>query len=228
MGQHLELKETVLRLAKWQLNTLGLNGVPLQGLFARENDSNPLQSICLSYLLFRAASLFDSAFPFIKIAEIALKSLQEQCGQTREKIDPLWPLIEVWLSRHFTEMESGIKAKLPNSKSQEECSMPNPDLLSEYIYDPSTALVGFRSFSQHVICTLHGEKTGLGSIRKGDVEIITYGPQYIPLADCNGFGIEGNALSDQGMRRSIIEWRPHTFALKRMRPYGRSALFFRA
>ncbi len=86
--------------------------------------------------------------------------------------------------------------------------------LPENIYDPSTALVGYRSTSQHVICTLHGGHTGLGMLRVEDIEIVNYGPQYLPLSDCQGFGIEGNALSDQGIRRSMIEGRRQTFVLK--------------
>ncbi len=59
-----------------------------------------------------------------------------------------------------------------------------------------------------------GGTTGLGVLRLEDIEIVSYGPQYLPLEDCQGFGIEGNALTDQGMRRSLIEWRRQSFVLK--------------
>jgi hypothetical protein len=61
---------------------------------------------------------------------------------------------------------------------------------------------------------LHGSHTGLGVLRHDDIEIVNYGPQYLPLGECQGFGIEGNALSDHGMRRSTIEWRRGGFSLK--------------
>lgn len=189
-----DLQEIVLQLAHWQLNTLDAKAKPLPGLFVREHESNGLQHLILSYLLFRSAAILKGETPFAAVAEAARKGMQEYQGQT-EKMHPIWPLIEKWLEQYQV---------LPSV----------PLALSEQIYDASTALVGYRSPAQHVICTLHGEHTGLGALRFGDVEIVNYGPQYLPLGECHGFGIEGNALSDHGMRRSTIEWRPHFFSLK--------------
>lgn len=194
-----DLKESVLRLANWQLNTLDMAAKPLKGLFVREKDGKQLQHLCLSYLLFRGAAILKEETPFAAVAEVILKEIQdfvrEKQDQVEERIDPLWPLIEKWFERYPIVSVGTLN-------------------LSEHIYDPSTALVGYRSLSQQVMCTLHGGHTGLGIVRQGDVEIVSYGPQYFPLAECQGFGIEGNALSDQGMRRSIIEWRRHSFCLK--------------
>lgn len=190
-----DLQETVLRIAHWQLNTLDVEAKPVAGLFVREKEGRTLQSYCLSYLLFRSAAILTEETPFAAIAEISMKGIQEHVERTMEKIDPLWVLIEKWLDQH----------KILSHASLE---------LSEHIYDPSTALVGYRSPAQHIACTLHGEHTGLGMLRQGDIEIINYGPQYLPLGECQGFGIEGNALSDHGMRRSMIEWRRGSFVLK--------------
>ncbi|MDP1880702.1 MAG: hypothetical protein Q8K60_07160, partial [Parachlamydiaceae bacterium] len=175
-----ELKEIVVRLAKWQINTLDIHGCPLKGLFVKEKESQSPRSQSLSYLLFRVASLCSNDYPFAEYAEAALKSLFEKEEYASEVIDPLWALIEKWCESFPLKTNAN-------------------EPLSEYIYDPSTALVGFRAVSEQIMCTLHGGKTGLGSIRKDDVEIVSYGPQYFPLADCEGFGIQGNALSDQGM-----------------------------
>lgn len=190
-----DLQETVLRLAHWQLNTLDGNAQPLSGLFVREKDGRNLQHLCLSYLFFRGASILSEETPFGAIADAVIKKIQEDKDQKQNEMDPLWPLIEKWFEKYKTISNAPLN-------------------LSEHIYDPSTALVGYRSSFQHVICTLHGGHTGLGTLRQGDIEISSYGPQYLPLGDCQGFGIEGNALSDQGMRRSTIEWRRHSFCLK--------------
>jgi hypothetical protein len=190
-----DLQETVLRMAHWQLNTLDVKAKPLAGLFVREKEGRTLQHYCVSYLLFRGAAILTEETPFAAIAEISMKSIQEHVEQTRETINPLWVLIEKWLDQHKILSHAPLE-------------------LSEHIYDPSTALVGYRSPTEHIICTLHGEKTGLGELRQGDIEIITYAPQYLPLGECQGFGIEGNALSDHGMRRSMIEWRRGSFILK--------------
>jgi hypothetical protein len=190
-----DLQETVLRIANWQLNTLDIDARPLSGLFVREKEGRTLQHLCLSYLLFRSAALLTTETPFAAIAEVSLKNIALYLEQTKEKIEPLWILIEKWLDQH---------------KSLSSASLELP----EHIYDPSTALAGYRSAAQHVVCTLHGGHTGLGELHLGDIGIVNYGPQYLPLGECEGFGIEGNALSDHGMRRSMIEWRRGSFVLK--------------
>lgn len=190
-----DLEKTALQLAQWQLNILDAAGKPMTALFVREKEGRVLNLFCLTYLFFRAASLLQPATSYLSLAESALKEIQEKIGKWNENIHPLWALIEKWLEQF----------KLPS---------PSPYSLPEQIYDPSTALVGYRSPSQHVVCTLHGGHTGLGAYRFEGVEIVNYGPQYLPLGECQGFGIEGNALSDHGMRRSVMEWRPHSFSLK--------------
>ena len=190
-----DLQEIVLKLAHWQLNTLDAEGKPLTALFVRENEGKSFNLSCLSYLFFRSASILSEETPFAAVSDAAMREIQENLEKQNDKIDPLWPLIEKWLEQ-FKVISRG------------------PLHLSEQIYDPSTALVGYRSSSQHVFCTLHGGHTGLGSLRYENIEIVNYGPQYLPLGECSGFGIEGNALSDHGMRRSVIEWRPHAFSLK--------------
>jgi hypothetical protein len=193
--QRQDLREVVLRLANWQLNTLDGETLPLSGLFVREQEGKPLQQLYLSYLFFRGAACVCPDTPFAAVAQRILHHLEKRLETESEKVDPLWLLIEKWLEQH-------------------KVLAVGPLTLSEQIADPSTALAGYRSPSQHVICTLHGEHTGLGSFRCGEVEIVSYGPQYLPLGDCLGFGIEGNALTDQGMRRSSIEWRRKSFVLK--------------
>lgn len=195
MSKRQDLQDTVMRISYWQLNTLDIEAKPLPGLFVREKEGKTLQHRCLSYLLFRSAATLSVESPFAAIAETTLKDIQERIEKTCEKIDPLWVLLERWLAQHKILSDAPLE-------------------LAEHIYDPSTALVGYRSAAQHVVCTLHGGHTGLGAFRLGDIEIVSYGPQYLPLGECQGFGIEGNALSDHGMRRSMIEWRRHSFMLK--------------
>ena len=215
-----DLKEIVLAIANWQFNTLDSDAKPLPGLFVRENRCPVLQHLTLCYLLFRCASLFSDAPLFAAIAQESIKGIWAYVQIEKEKIDPLWVLVEYWLEQHGRGSDSSL--------SKESFGVSKSIALSEQIYDSSTALAGYRSSAQHAVCTLHGEGTGLGDIRYGDVQIITYGPQYLPLSDCSGFGIEGNALSDQGARRSMIEWRRSSFILKgctRMIDQPASSLF---
>jgi hypothetical protein len=190
-----DLREIVLQLAHWQLNTLDASARPLNGIFVREKEGKSFQYLALSYLLFRSSALLLEETSFAAVAEASMQGIQEMAEKGDHRIHPLWVLIERWLE----------KFKIQLSK---------PLSLPEQIYDPSTALIGYRTSTQHVICSLHGEHTGLGVLRYGHIDIVSYGPQYLPLGECRGFGIEGNAVTDHGMRRSAIEWRPHSFSLK--------------
>jgi hypothetical protein len=193
--QREDLKGNALKVIRWQLNTLDGQSSVLEGLFVRERDGNILTHDALSYLLFRAASSLEADTLWITASQEALKRLNKNSSK-KIAMDPLWPVVEKWLEV-YPPLE-----------------VTTNSVLSDQIYDPSTALVGYRSATQHAICTLHGSYTGLGSLRQHDVEIVSYGPQYLPLSDCRGFGIEGNALSDQGIRRSTIDSRRQAFTLK--------------
>jgi hypothetical protein len=195
LTQRDDLKEHTLRMAHWQTNTLDADAVPLAGLFVREQDGSNPSFLVLSYLLFRVASLLDKNVVFENAATASIERLMKEESRYLEPLHPLWPLLERWLFQF---------PSTPFSSTD----------LADHIHDPSTALVGCRKKRQHVICTLHGEHTGLGSLRQGDVEIINYGPQYLPLEDCRGFGIEGNVLSDHGARKTFVDWRAHSFSLK--------------
>lgn len=194
-----DLKEQVLRIVKWQLNTLDYEAKPLPGFFVREKEGRSLHHLSMSYLLFRCAILLTQEKIFSSIAEVTLQMIQSHIEQKKEKLDPLWILLEEWLNQYdHKEAPSSSEVNLP-----------------QHMHDTSTALVGYRSPALHVITTLHGEHTGLGAYRYHDIDVVNFGPQYLPLEDCRGFGIEGNALSDHGIRRSTIEWRREgSFTLK--------------
>lgn len=190
-----DLQELVLQLAHWQMNVLDASAKPLPGIFVPEKEGQPFQYLCVSYLFFRSAAALCPETPFATIAEAIMESIRHKHAEEGHQLSLLHVLIERWLEQF----------KISPSKAFS---------LSEQIYDPSTALIGYRSPSQHVLCSLHGEHTGLGMLRYGSIDIVSFGPQYLPLGECRGFGIEGNALTDHGMRQSHMEWRPHAFSLK--------------
>lgn len=190
------LKEAALQMAKWQLNTLDADAKPIPGLFVREKEGKGLYHLTASYALFLSASKLESDFSFGALAEKTLRLVQVKLEAEGGKIDPLFVLIEKWVMR--TSRSSLSSFSLPAQ-----------------MYDPSTAVVGHREAGHYVVCTLHGVQTGLGGMRWGDVEVVTYGPCALPLDDSFGFGIEGNALSDKGERRSLLELkRGSSFAVK--------------
>lgn len=190
-----ELRLQILNLAKWQLNVLDGEGVPLRGLFVREQEGDFFHHLCVSYLLFRTASSLSEEEPFAFVAEQIFSRLKNAPPSDFTSLDPLWFLVEKYLDR-FPLPEKRVKS------------------LKERVYDPSTALLGFREPALHVLTTLHGFQTGLGSLKQGDLEVLTYAPHHLPLAECEGFGIQGNFQSDQCVKASCLNLHQNSFSIK--------------
>ncbi|MBA3721934.1 MAG: hypothetical protein H0W88_05995 [Parachlamydiaceae bacterium] len=184
------------RMANWQLNTLDAHFSPLIGLFVQEKDGMVSQHLLWNYIFFYSISRLLGESSFEVIAQAQLKQLESLIEIKTFSISPLFPLIEK-LIHDRSDKPTEETLKLP-----------------EHFFDPSTSLVGLRNEQQHAICTLHGGHTGLGCYRFQDVQIINYGPQYMPLEECQGFGIEGNYLSDQGLRKSTFEVGRQSFSMK--------------
>lgn len=193
-----ELQPLVKRLANWHLNLLDHQGLPVTGLFTQEVDGSLSRLLAWNILFFQAASYVTSDHQFSHIAKLQLDFLKQEAGRSSLSCSPLMLLIEKILERQERVALIG------------EVALSLPDR----IYDPSMALVGYRSTDCYAACTLHGDHTGLGSFRLGDIQIVNYGPQYLPLADCQGFGIEGNHFTDHGVRQTHIQNDIKGFSLK--------------
>lgn len=203
-SKRLDIQNDVKRLAAWQLNTFDLRGYPIPSLFVREKEANYFELLLLNYLLFRAAACLTVDGKWASFAQVLGSHVKKVFDLQRPAINPLWVLME----RLFDQSEDSKNRRFFIGE-------PIDFALPRQIYDTSTALVGFRTEQNCVVCTLHGGHTGLGYLRQKDVEIVNYGPQYYPLDDCRGFGIEGNHLSDHGIRQPIMEWiREGHFVLK--------------
>ncbi len=188
------LRPMIERLARWQLNTLDVHFLPLPGLFTQEKDSHWNQHLLWAYLFFQGAAYLTGERQFATVAQAQLNHLEQLISHHPFEI----PLLVLLLER------LGEKEPLKEVPFQ----------LLEDVYDPSTALIGKRYSSYQAICTLHGDHTGLGCFRLNDVEVVNYGPQYLPLGDCQGFGIEGNHISDHGLRKPILCLKRQGFSLK--------------
>jgi hypothetical protein len=191
-----QLKQDVTRLAHWQLNALDANYMPLVGLFVQEKDGALSQQLAWNYLFFHAMAHFLKEEIFDVAAQAQMAYLEQLANRQSLTISPLLPLLEQLITPHVSNLNH-LKLEL-----------------TQQVFDPSTSLVGWRSIDQHAVCTLHGGHTGLGCFRFKDVEVLNYGPQYFPLEECAGFGIEGNHLSEHGLRKSQIHMQPHGFSLK--------------
>lgn len=189
-----EVESTLCHLANWQLNALDSTGKPIKSLFAREDDAAEKDLSLLYYLFFLGVAKVTANSKFASVCQALQPELSRVLSECEGPIDPFYVLIE----QFFGDFQlSELALDLP-------CQ----------IYDTSTSLVGYRSKDATALCTLHGGHTGLGYLRFEDLEILNYGPQYYPLDDCRGFGIEGNFYSDHGIRKSIVEWNRTGFSLK--------------
>lgn len=196
LTENVALKTAVLRIAKWHLNTLDVDFSPLVGLFSQEKHGSLFRQSIWNYLFFYSLTDLFGESEYSDIVRYYAGFLESSTATGDTEVSPLFPLIEELINR--------LSCKV----SESGCA------LSETIYDPSCALVGKRNPGELAVCTLHGGYTGLGCLRSGDVRILSYGPQHSPLEDCRGFGIEGNRLSDHGLRRSSVEVHPAGFSLK--------------
>jgi len=185
--------DILTKLANWQLNTLKDNFIPFPSLYSTEQKGSPISRLIISYLFFySSASLINNAL-FSQAAALIARQIADYAHEMQ--ISPLWVLIEKMFAPPLMEVSNHLK-------------------LPQRIYDPSTALAGHRSNDCFAVATLHGGYTGLGCMGNHDVELINYGPQYFPLDDCKGFGIEGNYLADHDLRKTIIETSKEGFTIK--------------
>ena len=179
-----------LRLTEWQKNTLDHACVPFCGLFAKEGEISEKSLIIHNFLLFNAAGKTSEEFK-----SIAQNLYQQIESQNLFDI----PAYLVALSKVFP-----LDAAEDNQAQS---------LLLSSIEDTSIGLVGFRSPTFSGVSALFGRGSGMGCIHAGDVRIVCLGPQYMPLNDCRGFGIDGdgrllkNYLKDvhTGDNQSVIK-----------------------
>ena len=163
-------------MAEWQKNTLDYNGNPFIGLFAHEGDATLDYLLTVNYLLFD--SVANGEMP--SLAHNQLKQLQSVSGTHSSRIHPLYVLLEKWL------------ATLSKTNHIPVDIHQNPHL-SLSLVDSNLALVGYRSPKCSAVATLLGGGSGLGCYYKGDVQVVSFGPQIGQLGDCSAFGIEGGA-----------------------------------
>lgn len=166
-------KESALKITEWQFNTLDHDFLSFAGLFANEGESSERLLLINNYLLFNAVARIDDCAKMAFLAEKQLKRLAELADQ--ESLDI--PGYSILLESYF----SGIE--LPAASTDY--------YLPASFQDSHFGFAGSRSAESSAVATLYGGKSGMGCYHFKDVKVINYGPQYTPLGDCAGFGIEG-------------------------------------
>lgn len=195
-----KLRNDVVRMAYWHLNTLSHDLKPFPSLFIRDEQSSLNLQLSWNYLFFHGVSILTGHKPLQEVAKRQLSWLEQESSST---IDPSIVLFE-----RVLENELSTK-KHPQMQSEWD----SLSLRSLFI-DPHTALAGYRHENLNVYSTLHGSYTGMGCFLLKDMGIVNFGPHYLPLDVRTGFGIEGNALSDKGMRQTSVTTTLEGFNLK--------------
>lgn len=160
-------------LAQWQLNTLDHEYMPFSGLYSQEGDASELSLLMNNYVLFNAVARICSRHDMAYVAEQQSERLAVLMSLPPGPIPIHALVLQAWFERHFNH-PAPTSFRLPGA-----------------IQDKSMALAGCRLPGCSAVATLYGGGTGMGCFHRGDVQVVNFGPQHLPLGDCRGFGLEG-------------------------------------
>ncbi|MEI8366768.1 MAG: hypothetical protein WCF65_10170 [Parachlamydiaceae bacterium] len=170
--------KTALRLTEWQKNTLDYSCIPFAGLFSREGEAAEPLLVVHNLILFSAAA---------KASGEGETPIIWRLSQRLEEVDLLTiPAYLSALAQVFI-LGTAVQEHQKDRDSEVE-SAP----LGVTIQDVSLALAGCRSEKVSAVATLFGGGSGMGCYHTGDIQIVSFGPQHMPLNDCRGFGLEGS------------------------------------
>lgn len=164
-------------IADWHTQLLDSDGSPTT-LYQREGAANENQLLATHYILYRAIAQLHQCPRSSALCQNAITKLHQY---------PESPKLPLYLHAVETFLASQLQPPTPEI---------NP--LPQMIADPNILLAGYRTPERSFVCSLSGSRTGLGYVRKGDVKIVSYGPQSMPLAECQQYGIEAPALLGEG------------------------------
>lgn len=164
-------------IADWQMQLLDCDGAPTT-LYQREGQASKTELLALHALLFQITARLHQCSKSSYYSEILMQMLKDQGDISR--LSPYFSLVEIFLQR------------------QQAAPAPVETALSTTVADPMALLTGFRTPQRTVLCTVTGSRTGLGYFREGDVTIVSYGPQALPLGECQQYGIEAPAVPGKG------------------------------
>lgn len=159
-------------LAEWQLNILDYYYLPFCGLFSHEEDASESRLLIHHFLLFSAVAAFAARSDMAALAKKQYERIAALASIGKVEFSSLNLAYDKWLSKYF--------CKLPYT-------LPT---LPSVFKDEELALAGCRSMSGSAVSTLSGGGTSMGCLYREDVQIVSFGPQHLPLGDCRGFGIE--------------------------------------
>jgi len=172
--------EWAAKLAEWHQNTLDHHFIPFIGLYSQEGEASLERLLVHNYYFFDAVARVCNRSDMAFLAERQLEHLEKFLLNYEGKIPTSIIALGQWL----------VSLPLPT---------PEPHHPPKYFIDPDLALTIFRTVLTSGLASLYGGKSGMGCFHHADVQVVNFGPQYTPLGDCRGFGLEGagRLLSNQ-------------------------------
>lgn len=162
------------KLAYWQTKTLDYEFKPHRGFFSSHHLGHCIDSQFRQALLFHGVSLATADPQMAFLAKHHFSDLLEMDPADLEGLSSDAALTLYWLDLLYSEELTAIEPKLTSK-----------------VLDPALAIAGYRSNEISVITSMVGSNMGLGSLRFGDIEIPSFGPQLKILGEGQLFGIAG-------------------------------------
>lgn len=162
----------VEKLAAWQMQTLDHQFSPFVGLYALEEDAVPSVLLISNVVLFDAVGRLLEKANAIDLSEKMMFHVAEMASKYSIKVPAHLAVFNQWFSKNIAPQKEQIT-------------------LSSSFADKDLAFVGCRSQDSSAVATIFGGRSGMGCFHFGDVQVVNFGPQHLPLGDCRGFGLEG-------------------------------------
>ena len=152
----------------WHIHALDHRHLPFFSLWAQEGSSYR-ELLLAHYLAFKLGAIFCKNSVFYYLAKQQKMALEGVFGDS-----------------DFAQLVEAI-----DNYFQEDPLLPANDTISARMRDDSLLLWGERARNHSFFCTGIGCKSGIGALHIKNIGITNYGPQLLPLGDCEGFGIVG-------------------------------------
>ncbi len=172
-------------LAQWQQNVLDHDFLPFAGLFSQEGDASELSLVSNNFVLFDAVARTSARADMACCAEKQLSRLTALMGQSAGVLNGHMLTLGTWFGRHFAAVAAA------------DFHLP------EAFDDSYLAMAGCRGADSSAVATLYGGGSGMGCMHHGDIQVVNFGPQHLPLGNCLGFGLEGGGRLLAGRVKSV-------------------------
>lgn len=190
IGEDEELLMAGVKSAHFLMNLCDKQGTPFHSLWLRENAFHPLALYSVYALLFGVASKFHHSSKFHVLKEALLEKLEKLSKDAFKRFDLLHPLFALLFELMLKQK------KVP--KIEENFSLLE--------MDQSLGFLRYDYEELSLACTASGVNTGLGALHKGNLEVVSFGPHFNPLADSDRYGVYRTCTGLQdGFKDLVLE-----------------------